>query len=321
MLAIMAAMPDNFRPVRHRKDKEATPSLGTLMNYILTRLVDSFALNLGAQSNVNRYFEFMSTLDHDTWLSRGVPSIIAGSEWPQIKADIDAGRPSPIGLVGGVWVWPTNDAAKITMLGHCHCVLAYGYDLDDASNVTLLVYDPNDPGDDASTIEMNIGNPTYTTPISTPNITAHIAGNTTFRAFFKHQFYSPVTPPAGISPGSVPPGLRGWSQLGDGQFNSGPAVASMVPNRLDVFARGTDDRVYTTSWTGESWSAWHQLAPEQVNSDPAAVSWGPGRIDVFARGTDNQIYQIYKISWTAASGRGGANSGTGSSARVPLSHR
>ena len=41
MLAIMAAMPDNFRPVRHRKDKEATPSLGTLMNYIRVWLFSS----------------------------------------------------------------------------------------------------------------------------------------------------------------------------------------------------------------------------------------------------------------------------------------
>jgi hypothetical protein len=178
-----------------------------LMNYILSRLLDGFFLQGGPLSNAMRYVDFMSTLDHDTWLSRGIPSIIVGSEWPKIKADIDAGRPSPVGLVGGTWVWPTNIAAKITMLGHCHCVLAYAYDLDDASNLTLFVYDPNDPLTDDSTISMNIGRPTHTTPISTPKITNMIAGHVTFRAFFKHEFYFPVTPPAGISPGPIPPVL------------------------------------------------------------------------------------------------------------------
>jgi hypothetical protein len=183
----------------------ALPTGGSaLMNYIIARLIDGFAVQAGPASNAIRYVDYMSTQDHDTWVSHGVPWVITYVEWPQIKADIDGGRPSPIGLVGGVWVWPTNIAAKIEMLHHCHCVLAYGYDLDDASNLTLLVYDPNDPGADNSTIEMNIGNPAHTSPISTPRITANIKGNVTFRAFFKHQFYAPVSPPAGVSPGPVP---------------------------------------------------------------------------------------------------------------------
>ncbi len=182
------------------------PSGGSpFMNYLLARLVDGFALPFGPASNAKRYVDFMSTLDHDTWVSRGAPSVIVGHEWPQIKADIDAGRLCPIGLVGGVWVWPTNIAAIVSMLGHCHCVLAYGYDLDAANNLTLHVYDPNDPLAYDSTIEMNIGNPAHTTPISTPRITANISGNVTFRAFFKHQWYMWVPPPAGLSPGPVTP--------------------------------------------------------------------------------------------------------------------
>ena len=203
---VYAAMDMCFAQPRLLPPTMATAPAGgsPLMNYILRRLIDGFALERGSASNALRYVDYMSTLDHDTWFSRGIPSLIAGYEWPMIKADIDAGRPSPIGLVSGVWVWPTNIAAKIEMLGHCHCVLAYGYHLDDASNLTLLVYDPNDPLSDNSTIEMNIGNPTHTTPISTPRITANIEGNVVFRAFFKHQWYYPVVPPAGISPGSVP---------------------------------------------------------------------------------------------------------------------
>ena len=183
----------------------ALPTGGTpLMNYILARLIDGFALQFGPLSNAMKYVDMMSTLDHDTTFSRGVPSMIVANEWPRIKADIDAGWPSPIGLVGGVWVWPTNISAKIKMLGHCHCVLVYAYDLDDALNLTLHVYDPNDPLDDGSTLEMNIGDPAHTTPIVTPKITEKIRDNVTFRAFFKHDWYFPVAPPAGVSPGPIP---------------------------------------------------------------------------------------------------------------------
>jgi hypothetical protein len=39
--------------------------------------------------------------------------ISVSSVVPKIKADIDAGRPSSIGLVAGNWVWPIDIAAKI----------------------------------------------------------------------------------------------------------------------------------------------------------------------------------------------------------------
>jgi hypothetical protein len=207
---VYAAMDLYFSHPRLQPPATTTAPAGgsPLMNYIIGRLIDGFALQAGASSNALRYVDYMSTLDHDTLVSHGVPWVIATYEWPQIRADIDAGRPSPIGLVGGVWVWPTNIAAKIDMLHHCHCVLAYGYDLDETSNdLTLLVYDPNDPGADDSTIEMSLANPAHSTSIATPRITSHIQGNVTFRAFFKHQFYAPVTVPAGVSGGTAPSGV------------------------------------------------------------------------------------------------------------------
>jgi hypothetical protein len=233
---VYAVMDLFFATPRLRPPTTSTLPAGgsTLTDYIVARLVDSFALPAGPHSNVSRYIEYMSTLDHDTHFSRGIPSIIAGYEWPLIKADIDAGRVSPIGLVSGVWVWPTNVAAKVGMLAHCHQVAAYGYDIDSASNLKLLVYDPNDPLADDSTIEMNLGNPTHTTPIATPRITSHIAGNVTFRAFFRHQFYAPVTPPAGISPGPVVSVITlqdnwRWCNKCQGLFFMGGALDSHCP--------------------------------------------------------------------------------------------
>jgi hypothetical protein len=175
-------------------DTSPPPAGSALTEYVTARLVDSFALSRGLSSNVARYLSLMSTPDRDAWFVDGVGSVIARREWPKVKADIDAGRPSPLGLVGGVKVWPTDVAAKARMLGHCHQVLAYAYALDDAARLTLRVYDPNDPRADDSTIEASLADPGDGCPVATPRITAHIAGHGTFRAFFRHDYYTPKTP-------------------------------------------------------------------------------------------------------------------------------
>jgi hypothetical protein len=182
-------------PLPAPADTEPPPAGSPLTTYITDRLVDSFALSRGLSSNVARYLELMSTPDGDAWFVNGVGSVIAGREWPKIKADIDAGRPSPLGLVAGSRVWPTDFAGKARMLGHCHQVLAYAYTLDDDQRLTLRVYDPNDPGGDDSTIETSLADPDSGLSIETPRITEHISGHGAFRAFFRHDFYTRKTPP------------------------------------------------------------------------------------------------------------------------------
>ncbi len=65
-------------------------------------------------------------------------------EWPKIRADIDAGRLSMVGLVrhGGLSPW---------RLTQSHQVLAYAYELD-GDAITLRIYDPNLPGRDDVTV-------------------------------------------------------------------------------------------------------------------------------------------------------------------------
>ena len=68
---------------------QTAPGAGTpLMNFLLQRLVDGFALNT-PDSNVKRYVDMMSAQDHDTWVAHGVPWLITYYEWPQIKADME----------------------------------------------------------------------------------------------------------------------------------------------------------------------------------------------------------------------------------------
>lgn len=174
-----------------------------ITSYVVDRLVDSFALREGVDSNVARYLSLMSTPDKTAWFVHGVARVIADHEWPAIKADIDAGRPSPLGLVAGHRTWVGDVIGKLSTLGHCHQVLAYGYTLDDHDLLTLRVYDPNDPGNDTSTIAVSLADPDDANPIATPRISARISGHASFRAFFRHDHYQPVRPPAGVSPGPI----------------------------------------------------------------------------------------------------------------------
>jgi hypothetical protein len=91
----------------------------------------------------------------------------------------------------------------------------------------------------------------------------------------------------------------GWEDLG-GVIIGAPTVSSWGANRLDCFARGTNNRLYHKWWNGSSWSGWENLGGVIVGS-PGAVSWGPNRIDVFAPGTNNHMYHKW---WNGSSWSG-----------------
>jgi len=66
------------------------------------------------------------------------------SEWPRIRADIDAGRLSRVGLVRHTGLNPFN-------LVQSHQVIAFAYEVA-GDVVTLRIYDPNWPGRDDVTV-------------------------------------------------------------------------------------------------------------------------------------------------------------------------
>ena len=141
------------------------PAPGTpLFEYLVARLIDSFDL---AHGGFMRYYHAMIAPDGDTgwapfFVRRGLAWETIAVEWAtRIRPDLDAGRLCCLGLV-------TTSSTNPADLGHNHQVLAYGYDLDDADNLTLLVCDPNTSGAaaDAVRIRLNLANPTQATPIS-----------------------------------------------------------------------------------------------------------------------------------------------------------
>ncbi len=69
-------------------------------------------------------------------------------EWPRIRAEIDAGHPSVVGLIrasgGSPWLLTRN-----------HQVLAWGWEAAEG-HITLRVYDPNHPGRDDVELRVEI---------------------------------------------------------------------------------------------------------------------------------------------------------------------
>jgi hypothetical protein len=90
-----------------------------------------------------------------------------------------------------------------------------------------------------------------------------------------------------------------WTSLGAPPVGivGDPAAVSWGDDRIDLFVRGGDNRLWQ-DWTdcgGCQWSGW--LKPLGNNgtlaSSPTATSWGVGRIDVFVLGTNGLVYQVF----------------------------
>jgi hypothetical protein len=121
-----------------------------LFVYIVNRLFDTFDVD-----DVSLYLKYMNPAYPDTdenvatsvGLADGRASVVINTEWPIVRDDINGGSPSCLGLV-------TVKSLNPGDLGKCHQVMAYAY-LEDGMNVTLWIYDPNQPNDDNVTIQFN----------------------------------------------------------------------------------------------------------------------------------------------------------------------
>ena len=69
-------------------------------------------------------------------------------EWPRIRADVDAGHLSMVGLVRAA-TWDPR------LLGLNHQVVAYGYEVS-RDSLSLSIYDPNHPLDDTVRIRLQL---------------------------------------------------------------------------------------------------------------------------------------------------------------------
>jgi hypothetical protein len=69
-------------------------------------------------------------------------------EWPVIRAELDSGHPSVVGLLRSA----DNSPAALV---NNHQVLAYGYE-ETPTRIVIHVYDPNHPGEDTVTLQVDV---------------------------------------------------------------------------------------------------------------------------------------------------------------------
>jgi hypothetical protein len=220
------------------------PSSGPLFNYIAGRLLDSFDLPFGW----TEYLALMNPAlpDHETLiepLGHGRAWIMINQYWPLIKADLDNGIPSPLGLVEVKSVNPMD-------LGKNHQVLAYGYQLNGTS-LAMSVYDPNHPDDDNVTMVLDIGNPAHTTPVT-------YSDGSTIWCFFRTNYVF-KDPSSITADGHLWHTMRrpdgSWTGLGDvnGQF--------AIPGPVQAVSAAWDGQTGETQFlfTTQDGHLWHTM--------------------------------------------------------------
>ncbi len=120
------------------------PAPGTpLFGEIVRRQVDSLELGLA----VARFYRASAVGD-------AVRARIAVRDaWPGVRRAVDGGRPAAVGLIHAASADPRR------LIGN-HQVVAYGYELEaSAGRVSLAIYDPNHPDDDAIHLRIALAGP------------------------------------------------------------------------------------------------------------------------------------------------------------------
>ncbi len=96
-------------------------------------------------------------------------------------------------------------------------------------------------------------------------------------------------------------GWHNWESLWKSfawQIQGAPGVV-IAGNVTDVYARGMDDALYQTSWTGSAWTSKRHDDGGVLGSSPTVVSSEPKNRDVYIRGSDGALWRKY---WHADSG-------------------
>ena len=154
------------------QDATRPPAGSPRFEYLTHRLLDSFngAVPYGT---ILKIFDWIQTSNGDDFLRHGLGHMMTTDEWPNIKLDIDSNRPSPIVLVGPPQS-ALGDVSTIKQaLANSHQVVACGYDLG-PSDVTIHVYDPNNPSEDNATLTVSLAHPER--PVVTANMGREVRG-------------------------------------------------------------------------------------------------------------------------------------------------
>jgi len=123
------------------------PARGSpLFAYLVRRSVASFNLPGGPL----KYLMWMALPEGDTLIGLAGLARRTVQQWGLVRLDLEAGKPSPVGLIRA-------GSANPMKLGQNHQVLVYAYHFEETSGaLRLSVYDPNHPDDDTTSLSLNV---------------------------------------------------------------------------------------------------------------------------------------------------------------------
>jgi hypothetical protein len=83
----------------------------------------------------------------------------------------------------------------------------------------------------------------------------------------------------------------GWREIPGGSFAGSPSAVSPSSSTIEVYTRGTDDKLYENDFDGTSWAS-RKLVPGNfvMGGSPTALKRGAQR-RVYVRGTDGAVYE------------------------------
>ena len=113
----------------------------------------------------------------------------------------------------------------------------------------------------------------------------------------------------------------GWVGVSDfagptgGVFVGDPSAVSWGSGNVTVAVRGTDNVLYTTTFTGGTGGSWVNTGVS-LTGDPAIESQGANLLDVFWTGATGTLKQVYNTGtgWTGPADMGGSIVGKPSAA-------
>ncbi|MBX3357854.1 MAG: hypothetical protein KF745_05445 [Phycisphaeraceae bacterium] len=192
-----AAAADYFLAARPIPSQFSVPARGSaLYAFIYARQTDSLG---AAFSQASRFARWMTLPDSGP---AGVARL-TGDQWPSIRASLDEGRPTSLGLV---LVGPNRPGA----LWQNHQVLAYAYTTRPDAQVDVHIYDPNFPSTDDAVLRLTLRARIADGPIRAfgiaipdPYLAVHVErivprrSRTPVRGVFLMP-YSPKPPPEGL---------------------------------------------------------------------------------------------------------------------------
>lgn len=216
--------------------------------YLTVRLYESFDVPIGPI----RYLNLMSPVMYDGGVTHpGRFYFMVAEEWPLVKANLDAGTLSPLGLIRVI----TPDMLE---MGKNHQVLAYGYTLS-GTVVRIYLYDPNHPDDDNVVLQFDAADPYSPSDVTyTSSLPSHPSEQTF--AFFRTN-YRYTSPVAAIyvdrsSPCLFPDGAPNCGVLPGGPFHTVTDGANYAAPGVSLIIRtGTypETGTFTKPTTGRAW--------------------------------------------------------------------